>query len=120
MVPAQNVDVQKMLDGHQSTLLELLQWMFKFLGDKRPVDGYDASARRRMSKHGGCNSIPRFGVSEAAFKRWSVKQGAAHNASVACHNHIADPVELTSCALCDSCSCLSTVLRQMTMLLFVR
>lgn len=73
---AQSLEIQKMLAGHRKSLLELLQWMNQFLTERGPLDGYDPEDRRRHSKHGGCTRIPRFGVSEAAFKRWSVKQGA--------------------------------------------
>lgn len=62
-----------MLEGNQGALLELLQWFFKTLGDHSPVPNYDPKVRRAVSKHGGCDRIPRFGASEAAFKRWAMK-----------------------------------------------
>lgn len=73
----QDVDIQKMLEGNQGALLELLQWFFKTLGDHGPLSDYDPKGRRAVSKHGGCDRIPRFGASEAAFKRWAMK-GVQH------------------------------------------
>jgi hypothetical protein len=69
----QDVDVQKMLTGNQGALLEFLQWCYKFTSGRTPQKGYQPRARRALSKHGGCDRIPRYGASEAAFKRWRMK-----------------------------------------------
>lgn len=69
----QDVDIKKLLSGHQGSLLEFLQWICKFLSKKEPAKHYNASARRANSKHGGCNQIPRYGVSKEAFRRWRMQ-----------------------------------------------
>jgi hypothetical protein len=72
---AQDIEITKLLAGHQGVLLELLQWLCKYLEKLEPAKNYDPAARRAMSKHGGCNKIPRYGVSKEAFRRWRM-QGA--------------------------------------------
>lgn len=69
----QDVDIKKMLAGHQGILLEFLQWMCKYLESKPPAASYDPAARRAASKHGGCNTVPRYGVSKEAFRRWRMQ-----------------------------------------------
>jgi hypothetical protein len=69
----QDVDIQKLLAGHQGTLLELLQWMCKFLDSKQPAKDYDPEARRAVSKHGKCMRIPEYGASKEAFRRWRMR-----------------------------------------------
>jgi hypothetical protein len=84
-----------MLDGNHGVVLELLQWFFRNLGERGPMPGYNPRERRSLSKNGGCDKVPRYGVSEAAFKRWRMK-GA--NLSVS-HRH-----DLVSAyILCASC-----------------
>jgi hypothetical protein len=75
----QDVDIRKMLAGHQGTLLELLQWLCKYLETKEVAADYDPVARRSMSKYGGCSKLPRYGVSKEAFRCWRM-QGAARDA----------------------------------------
>eukprot|EP00892_Ulva_mutabilis_P006767 jgi/Ulvmu1/4462/UM002_0187.1 len=82
-----DVDIQKMLEGNQGALLELLQWFFKTLGDHTPVSDYDPKRRRAVSKHGGCDRIPRFGASEAAFKRWAMKEAACEQYGMDGHHN---------------------------------
>lgn len=69
----QDINIQKMLDGNHGVVLELLQWFFRNLGERGPLPGYSPHERRSLSKHGGCDKVPRYGVSEAAFKRWRMK-----------------------------------------------
>ena len=69
----QDIEISKLLAGHQGTLLELLQWICKFLEQRDQPPDYDPEQRRRMSKAGGCNKVPRYGVSKEAFRRWRMQ-----------------------------------------------
>lgn len=73
----QDVDIQKLLRGHQGTLLELLQWLCKYLDGKEPAKHYDPAARRASSKNGNCSRMPAFGASKEAFRRWKMRGAAA-------------------------------------------
>ena len=69
----QDADIQKLLAGHQGTLLELLQWLCKFLDGKEPAKHYDPASRRSLSKNGDCSRLPTYGASKEAFRRWKMR-----------------------------------------------
>jgi hypothetical protein len=95
----QDVDIKKLLAGHQGTLLELLQWLCKFLESREPAPDYDPVARRAMSKHGGCSKLPRYGVSKEAFRRWRMQGNeTGHALTISVHDmNVALPVHTWNC-----------------------
>jgi hypothetical protein len=60
----QNVDIQARPPG---TLLEFLQWIYKFCSGRRAAQGCNPERRRVANRQ---LSSFYFGINEAAFKRW--------------------------------------------------
>lgn len=88
--------MQRLLDGHQASLLEMLQWTYRFCFGRATQPGYNPVERRRASKGGGTSRVPTFGISNGAFKKWRCK-GARRAGD-------AREVATASCAPCSHVS----------------